>query len=1436
MRTFNEFQTELTDELLSSLEPEVKDELFDILNNVEFVKRLVSPDRKRAKDLERDEDGKIIVDILDPHILENMEYFRPAGNHFKKYGVYTQLKPNGNPNSEFGKWLKEEIRRSWEGYIRPSDGEWITGDMYFYLNYSPIQQTKVKKGKKKGERITDLPEVWEGIYLRYHYWHQASKGGKYDNYIGGKMAAEIAKRGSSKSYCMASSLTKHFLIGESAEACREIRSLITAYQKEYLVKDGTLNKFVSMIDFNAEYTEFPAKRLKSSFQEMTWKLGYLDANTGVSKGLLNEVIGVSSRDDTDKIRGKRATKIFIEEFGCHLQGTEVLLYNLSVKKIEDVVIGDILMGDDGTPRKVLDTYSGVDTMYKIKLSNNDYHIVNSKHKVYYKKYDWYTKQYTTKTATPEQLLNIKGLNKGYYIPKANLTFDARKVTVNPYFLGLWLGDGDSTRLSISNADYEVLDWLQTNYLGTVRDLKQSEICKVFSISRSEKYLYNEFNKYRLLNNKHIPEDYKYNDKTIQLQVIAGLLDSDGTYNKTKNFFEITQIEKRKHIILDLKFMCESLGFKCSLDYRIGSSKKPESIHWRLRISGDVERIPTKINRKQAIQTNKYRSKNCWTDYTFKVEECGIGKYHGVHTDGNHLFVLKDLTITHNCFPRISDIHRVMMPSVSDGDIVFGQIIYCGTGGSENSDFSGALDMMYNPKGFDIYALPNIYDKNSQGKVESIFFFGAYLNKKPYYNEDGVSDVIAALISILQVRFNIKYNSADVTALTRTKAENPITIQEAIMKRDSTIYPVSALTDVENDLNVNPHLLDDIFVCSLEMKPDGSISPKPEYDNKPIREFPHQDNKLRGACEIYKLPELSKETNKPVSGRYIAGIDTYDDDSSDTLSLGSILIMDSWTDMIVFEYTGRPMFADDFYEICRRALLFYNARANYEAHPYDQIVRLPNGTTKLWGDIKIGDELFSPNGNTVKVIDIPMDGEDDIYNITFVDGRQVKASSSHIWNVYTLNNRNKTRGITTKEMFDYGALNKFNQMKFYIPKHDAVEYPSKNVDIDPYTLGMLIAEGALTKFKKDKHQKNKRNAVQISSCKGDALYYKNYIPYDMKYIGTKGCSYHLYIEDIDIKLNKLGLLHKNSHTKFIPQEYLNNDFNTRLELLKGLMDGDGHANPRGGSIYVTVSKQLADDIMLLIRSLGIYCKLEKSCNSFRIRISSTIPIFKLPRKVKNQYVYSPNKIGSKAKGFLNKVGIKSIEYVGVDKCKCVTVDSDDGLYLIGDYITTHNCNKKGLFAYFSRYNSLYLLTDVLEFLKDKDLAKGESIGNKTKGTNSTEPIKKYSRVLNRNWLLKEKVKHTEVDGVNTEVTYPQLQDMRQKALIKELCLWNADGNFDRHDALSMVNLLREDRMIITRGMSGEDAHNQVDKDYLGIDPFFEQNYKSNKSSNNNNILF
>jgi hypothetical protein len=306
----NQYQTKITRELLEQYPDEVADQFLDFIDTVPLIKWMIG-ERPRAKDLPRDEQGRIIVDIAHPHILEDMDYFRPSALFYKENGCYSLLKPNGNPNSEYGKWFAEEVRRCRYGYVRESDGEWVTGLMYFYLNYCPIMLNRLDEETGVYIRVEDFPDFWEGIYYRFHYIDQARHAGKH--------CMELARRGCSKSFTLASIMTRNLILGERKPKPGErqrLATVLTAYTKEYLAdKDGTFTKFGPMVDFCAANTEFPRLMLKRSPSEMIWRMGYKNSN-GNEMGSLNSVMGLSVKDDEGKIRGKRGY-ILYEEMGSY---------------------------------------------------------------------------------------------------------------------------------------------------------------------------------------------------------------------------------------------------------------------------------------------------------------------------------------------------------------------------------------------------------------------------------------------------------------------------------------------------------------------------------------------------------------------------------------------------------------------------------------------------------------------------------------------------------------------------------------------------------------------------------------------------------------------------------------------------------------------------------------------------------------------------------------------------------------------------------------------------------------------------------------------------------------------------------------------------------------------------------------------------------------
>ena len=279
------------------------------------------------------------------------------------------------------------------------------------------------------------------------------------------------------------------------------------------------------------------------------------------------------------------------------------------------------------------------------------------------------------------------------------------------------------------------------------------------------------------------------------------------------------------------------------------------------------------------------------------------------------------------FSNLNNLYQMIRPSVEDGKDVYGLIFLYGTAGDDMSDFTSLQEIMYNPDGYNMEKNENVWDKEGQGRKYFTFFYPAYLNRANCMDKEGNSNVTKALLEICQDRYKVKYNSSDINAITKRISQYPITPQEAIIRAHATIFPITELNERLNQIDNNPNFYDQTYVGDLVFNSNGEVEFSPS-SAKPIRDFPTKDNKVTGAIEIFDLPIKNSEGKIP-TGRYIAGADPYDDDVSNTMSLGTVFVMDTWTDTIVAEYTGRPTFANDYYEICRKLCLFYKASLMYE---------------------------------------------------------------------------------------------------------------------------------------------------------------------------------------------------------------------------------------------------------------------------------------------------------------------------------------------------------------------------------------------------------------------------------------------------------------------------------------------------------------------------
>lgn len=348
--------------------------------------------------------------------------------------------------------------------------------------------------------------------------------------------------------------------------------------------------------------------------------------------------------------------------GCHAKGSSVLTSDGVCIKVEDVKVGDFLLGNDGTPRKVLELHNGVDDMYKVTPIKGEPFVVNGGHILHlYKtnegkgynscqpRYDEISvKEYVVKSA------NYKHLHKLHRV--SQIDFGNDKYLFDPYFVGLYLGDGCCINgLNITTQREEVVEYLRefarTYGLGFRAAEKRNGENKAKSYFFPYAFANNNTPnplqvtirglglEGKVAGDKFIPHQYKVASVEDRFSLLAGLLDTDAFYDKEKNTFEYCS--KSKRLADDVVFVCRSLGFFA----QIGKTKvvKGES-YYRIQISGDLNLIPTKV----AIRQGRARKQKKSVLVTgFSVEYLGRGEYFGFTLDGNHLYCDNQFFIHHN---------------------------------------------------------------------------------------------------------------------------------------------------------------------------------------------------------------------------------------------------------------------------------------------------------------------------------------------------------------------------------------------------------------------------------------------------------------------------------------------------------------------------------------------------------------------------------------------------------------------------------------------------------------------------------------------------------------------------------------------------------------------------------------------------------------------
>lgn len=340
-------------------------------------------------------------------------------------------------------------------------------------------------------------------------------------------------------------------------------------------------------------------------------------------------------------------------------------------------------------------------------------------------------------------------------------------------------------------------------------------------------------------------------------------------------------------------------------------------------------------------------------------------------------------------------------------------------------------------------------------------------------------------------------------------------------------------------------------------------------------------------------------------------------------------------------TGFPKLDKTISGLCKGRLYIIGARPRVgKALSLDTNILTPTGWVKN-RDIKLGDVVIGRDGKPTKVIGVYPQGVTNNYTLTLKDGRTIDCCEDHEWTVYS-SKWGGERTFTTKELYSKLQCVRYKN-RISLPRFSGDYGVKKDFIIPPYVMGVLLGDGCLTRG--------------MCYCKPNVAILgkvQSLLPNSDVHFGSDNKM--VYITDFIEGLNyirKIGL-NTQSYNKFIPQEYFHSSKEQREELFNGLMDTDGFKFNTGWE-YSTTSKQLALDVQQLAWSLG-YCA----------KIVARMGKYKKDNQVINTRLNYRVFITTH-----NPLTIVSIEPTKSFETQCIHVNNKDHLFIIEDYIVTHN---------------------------------------------------------------------------------------------------------------------------------------------------------------------
>lgn len=385
----------------------------------------------------------------------------------------------------------------------------------------------------------------------------------------------------------------------------------------------------------------------------------------------------------------------------------------------------------------------------------------------------------------------------------------------------------------------------------------------------------------------------------------------------------------------------------------------------------------------------------------------------------------------------------------------------------------------------------------------------------------------------------------------------------------------------------------------------------------------------------------------------------------------------------------------------------------KAEHVDNKVYTPKGL-KRFGDLKIGDLVIGSNGKSCKVTGVFPQGRIDLYDVKFNDGFSLKVGEEHLWKVYPNPAGDKINGhvFSTKQLLDKSLKvetlgtgrnskkkyktptyfkNPNNSFRWQIPITEPIIFIKNKIPLDPYLVGVLLGDGGLS-----------QRSVYFSTKDLEILdYISKVLPEGVTIKFDNRCTYRLSTSTpgkknpLTQKLRSLDLMGKKSIDKFIPKCYLHSSVENRLLLLQGLLDTDGYSGNSSAEFY-SISKKLAYNVVTLVQSIGGIATIRKKITKVgvgfvyivRIKLPKPFNPFRLKRKAEK---YKMNCVFSRY--------ISEINYCGKGEAICISVDSQDHLYVSENAIVTHNTLTSKSLASIYIYRRLHMVTRVVNGIEE-----------------------------------------------------------------------------------------------------------------------------------------